>query len=143
MSTKHFHVVGAIIEHNGLILCMQRPKGKYPSTDLKWEFPGGKIEAGETGPEALMRELREEMDFDVTIREEDYFGTVHHVYPEFELTMDTYLCRVSDLHFVRKEHVAHVWLPPEMMPALDWAAADYPIVMQLVRGTVPQTVLED
>ena len=66
---KHYHVVGAIIEHDGKILCMQRPKGKFPSTDLKWEFPGGKIEAGESGPQALMRELREEMDFDVVTRD--------------------------------------------------------------------------
>ncbi len=130
---KHYHVVGAIIEYEGKILCMQRPKGKFPSTDLKWEFPGGKIEAGETGPQALMRELREEMDFDVVIREEDYFATVRHVYPEFVLTMDTYLCRVADPHFNRKEHVDHCWLPPAEMPSLDWAAADYPIVEEIVK----------
>ena len=131
MEKKHYHVVGAIIEYEGKILCMQRPKGKFPSTDLKWEFPGGKIEAGETGPEALMRELQEEVDFMVSIEEEDYFATVHHVYPEFELTMDVYLCRVDDPHFVRKEHVDHCWLAPKDMPQLDWAAADRPIVEKL------------
>ena len=129
---KHFRVVGAIIEHDGKILCMQRPKGKYPSTDLKWEFPGGKIEAGETGPQALMRELREEMDFDVTVRDEDYFATVHHVYPEFELTMDTYLCHAANPAFTRKEHVDHCWLAPQDMPSLDWAAADRPIVEKII-----------
>ena len=129
---RHYHVVGAIIEHDGKILCMQRPKGKFPSTDLKWEFPGGKIEAGETGPQALMRELREEMDFEVDVREEDYFATVHHLYPEFELTMDTYLCHVTDPRFTRKEHVDHCWLPPADMPSLDWAAADFPIVERLI-----------
>ena len=75
--------------------------------------------------------------------EQDYFCTVHHVYPEFELTMDAYLCRVQEPHFRRKEHVAHVWLPPAEMPSLDWAAADHPIVEQLVLGRKPQAVLED
>lgn len=131
---KHFHVVGAIIECGGKILCMQRPGGKYPSTNYKWEFPGGKIEPGETGPQALMRELREEMDFRVDVHEEDYFATVHHVYPEFELTMDTYLCRVTDPVFIRREHLDHRWLAPADMPALDWAAADYPIVEKLAAG---------
>ncbi len=140
---RHFHVVGAIIEHGGRILCMQRPEGKSPSTDLKWEFPGGKIEAGETGPQALMRELREEMDFNVDVREEDFFATVHHIYPDFELTMDTYLCHAADPRFTRKEHVDHCWLTPQEMPALDWAAADYPIVEQVVRGKRPDRVLED
>lgn len=130
---KHYHVVGAIIEYEGKILCMQRPKGRFPSTDLKWEFPGGKIEAGETGPQALMRELREEMDFSADIRDEDYFATVHHVYPEFELTMDTYFFHTRDPRFVRREHVDHRWLAPRDMPSLDWAAADYPIVEQLLQ----------
>ncbi|MCR4724808.1 MAG: (deoxy)nucleoside triphosphate pyrophosphohydrolase [Clostridia bacterium] len=128
---KHYHVVGAIIEYGGKILCMQRPKGKFPSTDYKWEFPGGKIEVGETGPQALMRELREEMDLDVQIAEADYYASVHHLYPEFELTMDTYLCRVADPRFTRKEHIDHRWLAPPDMPQLDWAAADYPIVEKL------------
>jgi len=131
MNKKHYKVVGAIIEHEGKILCMQRPKGKFPSTDYKWEFPGGKVEAGETKPQALMRELREEMDFKVQISEEDYFATVHHEYPEFEITMDTFLCRVTDPSFVRKEHIDHCWLAPQEMPRLDWAAADYPIVEQI------------
>ncbi|MCQ2566415.1 MAG: NUDIX domain-containing protein, partial [Clostridia bacterium] len=71
---------------------MQRGVSKFPSTSYKYEFPGGKIEAGESRPQALMRELREEMDFDISISEDDYFGEVHHVYPEFEITMACYLC---------------------------------------------------
>ena len=133
MNKKHYKVVGAIIEHDGKILCMQRPKGKFPSTDCKWEFPGGKVEAGETKPQALMRELREEMDLDVQIGEDDYFATVHHEYPEFEITMDTFLCRVADPTFTRKEHIDHCWLVPAEMPKLDWAAADYPIVEEIVK----------
>ena len=133
---KHYHVVAAIIEYEGKILCMQRPVGKFPSTDLKWEFPGGKIEAGETGPQALMCELREEMDFSIEICAGDYFMTVHHSYPEFQLSMDAYFCHADDPHFVRKEHVDHRWLAPSDMPSLDWAAADFPIVEEVIRRTV-------
>ena len=62
---KQLVVVGGIIEYNGKILCMQRNKGKYDYTSYKYEFPGGKLEEGETYPQALMRELREEMDMKV------------------------------------------------------------------------------
>lgn len=140
---KHYHVVGAIIEHEGKILCMQRPKGKFPSTDYKWEFPGGKIEAGETAPQALMRELKEEMDLDVQIAEADFYASVHHVYPEFEISMDTYFCRVSAPRFTRREHIDHRWLEPADMPQLDWAAADWPIVEKLAAGELPATVSEE
>ena len=128
---KHYFVVGAILEHEGRILCMQRPRGKFASTDFKWEFPGGKIEPGESGPEALMRELREEMDLQVSITDADYFASVHHIYPEFELSMDCYLVHVADPTFTRKEHIDHRWLLPADMPSLDWAAADWPIVEKI------------
>ena len=128
---KHYKVVGAIIENNGQILCMQRPKGKFPSTDFKWEFPGGKVEEGETKPQALMRELREEMDFIIPIDDDCYFDVVHHVYPEFEITTDCYYCHASSREFRRKEHVDHKWLDPEELLTIDWAAADLPIAKKL------------
>ena len=64
---KHIEVVAGIIEYNDKILCMQRDKGKFDYVSFKWEFPGGKIEEGETKEEALKRELREEMEMDVEI----------------------------------------------------------------------------
>lgn len=130
---KHLRVVGAIIEYEGKILCMQRGVSKFPSTSYKYEFPGGKIEAGESRPQALMRELREEMDFDISISEDDYFGEVHHVYPEFEITMACYLCHSKTDVFNRKEHINHVWLKAEELGSLDWAAADFPIVEKLMQ----------
>ena len=66
---KHYEVVAAIIEHDNKILCMQRNKSKFVYTSYKFEFPGGKIEAGEENHEALERELREEMDMDINISE--------------------------------------------------------------------------
>ena len=124
---KHLEVVGAVIVYDGKVLCMQRGEGKYPYVSLKYEFPGGKVEAGETHPEALMRELREEMNFDVSITEDDYLTTVNHKYPDFEITMYCYLCHPTSPEFTRKEHINHVWALPNEMMDLDWAPADIPV----------------
>lgn len=111
---------------------MQRDEGKYPYTSFKYEFPGGKIEQGELKSEALMRELREEMDYDIEIHEADFFDTVTYAYPDFEITMYCFLCHVNTDVFNRKEHINHLWLAPEEMSTLDWAAADYPIVKTVI-----------
>ncbi len=128
---KHIEVVAAIILWNGKILCMQRNAGKYHYVSYKYEFPGGKIEPGESNIEALTRELREEMDIEVEISDKDYFLTVHHDYPDFSITMHSYLCRVSNNCFTRKEHAAHQWLDKSELHTLDWASADIPIVKKL------------
>ena len=128
---KHYEVVAAIIEHEGKILCMQRNKGKFDYVSYKYEFPGGKIEAGEDNHSALERELREEMDMDISIAEEDYFMTINHTYPDFSITMHCYLCSLAHPKFVMKEHVDAKWMLPEDMRTLDWAPADWPIVKKL------------
>ncbi len=129
---KHLNVVAAIIIYNKQILCMQRGKAREEYISCKYEFPGGKIENGETGPEALMREIQEEMGLSVAIAEEDFFCTVHHTYPDFELTMHSYLCPVESPEFVRREHVDHKWMDPVELDSLDWAEADLPIVEKLM-----------
>ena len=129
---KHLEVVAAIIKYNDLILCMQRPVGKFDYVSLKFEFPGGKVEPGETNSQALMRELREEMAMKTDITEEDYFMTVTHQYPDFEITMHSFICSVDSQEFIRKEHVDHKWLPVEELDTLDWAPADQPIVNALM-----------
>lgn len=128
---KNLNVVAAIIIHNGQILCMQRGQAKQDYISYKYEFPGGKIELGETRTEALRRELKEEMNIEVKIAEEDYFMTVNHSYPDFELTMHSYICRVDTKEFVRKEHIDHQWMTPQELKTLEWAPADYPIVESL------------
>ena len=80
---KHYEVVAAVIEYDNKILCMQRGKAKFEYTSYKFEFPGGKVEAGEENHTALERELNEEMDMNVSIREEDYLLTIEHIYPDF------------------------------------------------------------
>ncbi len=128
---KHYEVVAAIIIFNGKVLCMQRNKGAYDYTSYKYEFPGGKIEPGETKPEALMRELREEMAFEVAITDDDYVTTVTHQYPDFEITMYCYKCYPKTDYFVRKEHINHAWVLPFEMHRLDWAAADIPVMKKV------------
>lgn len=129
---KHYEVVAAIIIDKNEILCMQRNKSNYSYTSYKYEFPGGKIEKGETHIEALKREIQEEMLLDVNVTEKDFFLTVEHEYPDFSIKMHSYICHVANRKFVRKEHINHVWLHSKDLAKLDWAAADIPIVQKLM-----------
>ena len=128
---KELEVVGAVILWAGRVLCMQRPYGKNSETAGKFEFPGGKLESGEHGPEALERELREEMDMHVNVRDEDYFMSVTHTYHDFRIHMALYFVRPASPEFVRREHISHVWLKPEELLQLDWAPADLPVARRL------------
>ena len=128
---KEHEVVAAIIIYQDKILCMQRNKGKYDYVSYKYEFPGGKIEPGETRAEALQRELREEMALEVEVKEEDYYMSVEHTYPDFKITMHSFICHVESQVFERKEHIDHKWLTREELMTLDWAPADIPIVKRL------------
>ena len=131
-TVKHLEVVAAIIEYEGKILCMQRGHSKYEYVSFKYEFPGGKVEAGVDNHTALERELREEMDMHINISEQDYFMTINHTYPDFAITMHCYLCKLAHPKFVVKEHVDAKWMLPEDMHTLDWAPADYPILEKIV-----------
>ena len=128
---KKIEVVAAIIIYENEILCMQRGKSIHDYLSYKYEFPGGKIEPGETHVQALMRELKEEMELDLKIYEEDFFMTIDHLYPDFEIEMHSYICKVNNKKFERKEHNDHCWLKQEDLKSLDWAPADVPMVEKL------------
>ena len=130
---KKIEVVAGIIIDSDEILCMQRPEGKHEYTSLKYEFPGGKIEENESRVEALKRELREEMDMNVEVSEDDYFMTVNHTYPDFEIVMHSYKCKVQNRIFDMKEHVDYRWLTCKELDSLDWADADKPIKDKLIK----------
>jgi 8-oxo-dGTP diphosphatase len=120
----HIHVACAIIEHNGLVLAAQRKEGmKLP---LKWEFPGGKIEVGESPEGCLKRELVEEMGLHVAI--DCPLDSVTHRYSFFTVTLYPFVCTILSGEIALHEHAAILWLPPEKLSSLDWAAADITVI---------------
>jgi 8-oxo-dGTP diphosphatase len=125
---KNIHVVGAVILENGKILCAQR--GYTKTLPLKWEFPGGKIEDNETPQEALMREIKEEMQCKIEIGE-----LVEHTVYEYDfgiVHLTTYLCKLIEGKPVLTEHVSIKWLHPNELLNLDWAPADLPTIKKLI-----------
>ena len=127
---KKIEVVAGIIFFENQILCVQRPKNKLQYISEKFEFPGGKIEKGETKEEALQRELFEELSIEVNIQ--SFYLTVVHEYPDFELTMYSYICEVETKKLTLNEHICLEWLTLNELQKLDWAAADIPIVDKLL-----------
>ena len=129
---KHYNVVAAVVCHDGKYLCMQKGKTKFEYTSYKWEFPGGKIEPGETPRQALARELMEEMEYPVEVGEE--LVTVNHEYPDFSITMTAFLCTPKgDANgFRRREHADSKWCRKDELMWLDWAAADVGVVRILL-----------
>ena len=122
-------VAGIVKNQNGEILCTQRDKGKYEYVSYKWEFPGGKIEIGETNHQALSRELMEELDIKVEIG--DLYYQVEHDYPDFHLSMAVYECALSSDHLTMNVHKALKWVKPQDLNKLDWAGADLPVAEKL------------
>jgi 8-oxo-dGTP diphosphatase len=121
---KHIHVTCAIIEQDGLILAAQR--SATMSMPLKWEFPGGKIDPGETPEECLQRELLEELGIHVCVAKKFPIST--HNYPNFAITLYPFACTITSGGIVLHEHTAISWLPPTELLSLDWAEADVPVI---------------
>lgn len=130
---REVRVSAAIIMDKDKILCVQRGVGKYEYISLKYEFPGGKVEPGENGKEALRRELIEEMKLDIKIETMEHFLEISHEYPDFKVVMDSYICPVENPEFELLEHIDGKWILAEELLDLDWAAADIPIVNALVK----------
>ena len=120
-------VAGIILDDSDRIFCVQRGVSNKPYISKKWEFPGGKLEDGETREGALIRELKEELRIDVDPFE--FVLTVDHTYPDFRLIMHSFKCRIlNDKEPELTEHLDLKWLSPSELDVLDWAAADVPIV---------------
>jgi 8-oxo-dGTP diphosphatase len=127
---KKVTVVAAIIKHNAKILCVQRGDNKFEYISKKYEFPGGKIEVGETREQTVVREIQEELKMDITPNED--FLTVEHEYPDFLLTMHSFICTSDHPEVHLTEHIDYKWLRLSDLAKLDWAAADIPIVKKLL-----------
>lgn len=123
---KTIRVSAAIICQDGRIFATQRGYGEFKDG---WEFPGGKVEPGETPPQALVREIREELDTEIGVGE--LFETVEYDYPNFHLTMDCFLCTVKSGDLVLKEHEAACWLTREEIGSVEWLPADLGLIKKL------------
>lgn len=125
---KQIQVSAAIIHDNaGRIFATQRG---YGDMEGGWEFPGGKIEPGETPEAALQREIREELDTDIAV--ERLLKTVEWDYPAFHLTMHCYLCHVVSGSLIMKEHEAAKWLSANELDSVAWLPADR-VVVDLIK----------
>lgn len=123
---KTIKVVAAIIIDNGKIFATQRGYGEFKDG---WEFPGGKIEEGETPQEALIREIKEELDIEIEVGE--LLDTVEYDYPKFHLSMDCFICKIKSGKLVLKEHEAAKWLTEEALDSVEWLPADLRLVEKL------------
>lgn len=119
---KHYNVVAAVVIEDGKYLCMQRCRSKYSYITEHWEFPGGKVEDGETDHHTLVREIHEEMDWDIYVGRK--LGSVVQQYPDFDITLTAYLCKGGDKPFKLLEHLDYKWLTREELDALNWTEGD-------------------
>ncbi len=120
---KTVRVVAAIIREGNKVFATQRGYGDYKDG---WEFPGGKIEQGETPQQALAREIKEELDTDIAVG--DYLTTIEYDYPAFHLSMQCFWCKIVDGTPVLIEHEAARWLDLDHIDSVDWLPADLTII---------------
>lgn len=125
---KQIEVVAAVIRKDGSVFATQRGYGDWKGW---WEFPGGKIEQGETPEAALKREIREELQADVSV--DEFLCTVEYDYPTFHLTMHCYFCSLLSETFHLNEHEAAQWLKADELDNIRWLPADVMVVEKLKR----------
>ena len=123
---KTVRVVAAIIQRGSTILATERGYGDFAGG---WEFPGGKIEPGETCEEALKREIREELEAEISVG--DKLITVEYDYPKFHLVMHCFLCELLSDEVVLTEHEAAEWLAKEEFDSVKWLGADIEVLQKI------------
>lgn len=123
---KHIEVVAAIICNDNRVFATQRGYGEWKDW---WEFPGGKMETGETPEMALQREIREELATEISVG--SLLTTVDYDYPKFHLTMHCYLCKVKSGELTLQEHEAAKWLRHEDLDSVKWLPADEKVIEKL------------
>ena len=126
---KHYHVVAAVITDGDKYLCMQRCRPTHDYISEHWEFPGGKNEEGESDHHTLVREIREEMDWDVYVGRK--ICTVVQEYPDFTITLTAYYCKGGDGEFKLLDHLDYKWLTREELDSLNWTEGDRKLLTYL------------
>ena len=127
---KHIQVAAALLFHEGKIFATKRGASPYAYVAHKYEFPGGKIERGERGEDAVKRELEEELDMQVKVG--NLYASHTHEYPDFIITLWLYECEMLSA-FVLKEHESYAWISPADLDETEWAPADADILGTLKR----------
>ena len=123
---KTIRVVAAIIIHEDKVFATQRGYGEFKGG---WEFPGGKIEEGETPQEALVREIKEELNVEIEVGE--LLDVVEYDYPNFHLSLDCFICKIKSGELVLNEHEAAKWLTKETLDSVEWLPADLRLIEKL------------
>lgn len=123
---KTVRVVAAVIRKDNKIFATQRGYGEFKDG---WEFPGGKIEEGETPEQALAREIKEELDTEIKVGE--LIDTIEYDYPNFHLSMDCFWCEIMQGGLELKEHEAARWLSKEELHSVDWLPADVGVIEKI------------
>lgn len=123
---KIIHVVAAIIEQDKRVLATQRGYGEFKGG---WEFPGGKVESGETEEQALIREIHEELNARIAVNQ--HLCTVNYDYETFHLHMECYLCTLTENHIDLLEHTQARWLDKATIDSVNWLPADITIIEAL------------
>ncbi len=126
---KTVKVAAAVIRKENRIFATERGYGEFKDM---WEFPGGKIENGENGREALMREIKEELDTTVDVGE--YIDTIEYDYPSFHLSMECYWCTVREGRLTLLEHENARWLDRDSLLSVEWLPADLVIIDKVKEG---------
>ena len=126
---KTIRVVAAVIRKDDRIFATQRGYGEFKDG---WEFPGGTIEPGETPQQALVREIREELETEIRVG--DLIDTIEYDYPTFHLSMDCFWCEIVEGSLELKEHEAAKWLDRESLYTVDWLPADVGLVEKIQKG---------
>ena len=128
---KTIRVAAAVIRNQNRIFAARRGYGPYKDG---WEFPGGKIEPGETPEQALVREIREELETEILVEEK--LARVEYDYPDFHLSMDCYWCSVQCGRLTLKEHESARWLRLDELDTVDWLPADRYVVKKILASAV-------
>lgn len=126
VNVKTIRVVAAIIMDHGKVFATQRGYGEFKDG---WEFPGGKIEPDEAPEEAVIREIKEELDTEIEVIE--LLDTVEYDYPKFHLSMDCFVCHIKSGNLVLKEHEAAAWLIKDTLDSVDWLPADQGLIPKI------------
>lgn len=123
---KRVEVVAAVLIHNNLVFACQRGYGEFKDM---WEFPGGKVEPGESPEEALRREIREELEVDINVG--DLIETIEYDYPAFHLSMKCFACTIAGGSPHLLEHEAAKWLTSMQLGSVDWLPADVTLIPKI------------